>query len=149
MLNRKNAGYIFNCPFGGWDTNLLKSVRARRWFIYQQNAVVRSLVALAQWGQILLIFLHFLSLGVFTPYYHEFAWILLKGLSSQPFGNWIVVPNLWGFFELMTSNCGYMLFFLFPLTLQSFIKIGQHWYYAFFICFLILQFTKNSKGGLL
>ena len=56
MLNRKNAGYIFNCPFGGWDTNLLKSVRARRWFIYQQNAVVRSLVALAQWGQILLIF---------------------------------------------------------------------------------------------
>ena len=52
MLNRKNAGYIFNCPFGGWDTNLLKSVRALRWFIYQQNAVVRSLVALAQWGQI-------------------------------------------------------------------------------------------------
>ena len=74
MLNRKNAGYIFNCPFGGWDTNLLKSVRARRWFIYQQNAVVRSLVALAHWGQILLIFLYFSPLDVLTSY-QNIPWI--------------------------------------------------------------------------
>ena len=32
------------------------------------------------------------------------------------------------FFELETSNFGYLLFFWFPLTAQSFSKIGQHWY---------------------
>ena len=32
------------------------------------------------------------------------------------------------FFELETSNCGYLLIFWFPLTVQSFSKIGQHWY---------------------
>ena len=30
------------------------------------------------------------------------------------------------FFELETSNCGYLLVFSFPLTVQSFSKIGQH-----------------------
>ena len=32
------------------------------------------------------------------------------------------------FFELETSNFGYLLIFKFPLTVQSFSKIGQHWY---------------------
>ena len=32
------------------------------------------------------------------------------------------------FFELETSNCGYLLIFWFPLTVQSFSKIGQPWY---------------------
>ena len=32
------------------------------------------------------------------------------------------------FFELETSNCGYLLIFWFPLTVQSFSKIGQHWF---------------------
>ena len=30
------------------------------------------------------------------------------------------------FFELETSNFGYLLIFLFTLTVQSFSKIGQH-----------------------
>jgi len=30
------------------------------------------------------------------------------------------------FLELDTSNFGYLLIFLFPLTMQSFSKIGQH-----------------------
>jgi hypothetical protein len=30
------------------------------------------------------------------------------------------------FFELDTSNCGYLLIFLFSLSVQSFSKIGQH-----------------------
>ena len=32
------------------------------------------------------------------------------------------------FFELETSNFGYLLIFWFPFTVQSFRKIGQHWY---------------------
>ena len=32
------------------------------------------------------------------------------------------------FFELETSNFSYLLIFWFPLTVQSFINIGQHWY---------------------
>ena len=59
--------------------------------------------------------------------------ILFKGgqimieLPSKPSGKCIVAP-IFLFFELETSNCGYLLSFWFPLTVQSFSKIGQHWY---------------------
>ena len=40
-------------------------------------------------------------------------------------------------------------FFLFPLTLQSFIKIGHHWYYAFFMMFFDFAIYQKFKGGTL
>ena len=36
------------------------------------------------------------------------------------------------FFELETSNLGYLLIFWFPLSVQSFSKFGQHWFYTFY-----------------
>ena len=36
------------------------------------------------------------------------------------------------FLELETSNIGYLLIFWFPVTVQSFINIGQHWYKTFY-----------------
>ena len=36
------------------------------------------------------------------------------------------------FLELETSNFGYLLIFWFPLTVQSFRKIGQHWCNIFY-----------------
>ena len=36
------------------------------------------------------------------------------------------------FLELETSNFGYLLIFWFSLTVQSFSKIGQHWYKTFY-----------------
>jgi hypothetical protein len=46
----------------------------------------------------------------------------LKGVSSNSSGNMIVAHF---FFELETSNLGYLLFKKFALTVQSFRKVGQ------------------------
>ena len=76
----------------------------------------------------------------------------VKGVSSKCSGNLIVSPDLC-FFELETSNFGYLLIFSFCWAVQSFSKIGQHWYYTFykgppfdFFDFLIYQ---KFKGGTL
>ena len=57
------------------------------------------------------------------------------------------------FFELETSNYGYLLF-LFTLTVPSFSKIRQHWCYVFYKGPLLWIFgrsqnQKTSKGGTL
>ena len=84
-------------------------------------------------------------LDVFTNFFHRFLSVcqfgiwylwnylmnLLKGVFSQ---------TLWKvhccakflFLELETSNFGYLLIFWFPLTMQSFSKIGQHWFNTFY-----------------
>ena len=36
------------------------------------------------------------------------------------------------FLKVETSNFGYLLIFWFPLTVQSFSKIGQHWHQTFY-----------------
>ena len=53
------------------------------------------------------------------------------------------------FLKLETSNFGYLLFF--PLTVQGFSKIGQHWYYLeilqglMFLDFVIYQKFKRGR----
>ena len=76
-----------------------------------------------QWGQILFEFAFSCN---FISYFSCLKGSL-KGVSSKPSGNLIVVPNFY-FFELETSNFGYLLIFKFSLTVQSFRKIWQHLY---------------------
>ena len=59
------------------------------------------------------------------------AMFLLKVVFSKPSGYCIVAPIFFFFFELETLNFGYLLIFEFCLTVQSFRKIEQHWYYTF------------------
>ena len=57
------------------------------------------------------------------------------------------------FLELETSNLGYLNIFLFSLNVQSFSKIGQHWYLTFYngppMNFWQITKLKNIKGGTL
>ena len=55
------------------------------------------------------------------------------------------------FFQLETSNFGYLLIFLFPLTVKSFINIGQHWCNIFykgppFDAFWFCNLPKIQRG---
>ena len=55
----------------------------------------------------------------------------LKGVFSKPSGK-CIVALIFLFLKLETSNFGYLFIFWFPLTVQSFSKVGQHWFKTFY-----------------
>ena len=90
--------------------------------------------------------------GIFSRAIHNWLWIfsLFKRSIFQIFWKLHCCTKSL-FFELETSNCGYLLIFWFSLTVQSFSKIRQHWYYAFYkgppFEFLVNYKIKKHQRG--
>ena len=71
------------------------------------------------------------NMALIQPSFTSSKWNMgemVKGVSIfQTFWKIDSCPDFL-FLELKTSNFGYLIIFLFPLNVQTFSKIGQHWY---------------------